>query len=637
MVRRTGRGTWSKRWLFLVLSLLLVGGLAWGLTSAWAVDASSSPSAAASPAAAAATGTDSGNKVILKVGWTNDPDNLNPFIGYESSSFEIWHLNYDLLVGYGADGAPAPELATEWSTSTDGKVWTFKLRDDVKWQDGEPFTAKDVAWTLNFIVDNNAAAFSMLTAGIKHVDVVDDYTVNVVCAKPKANMLTLWIPILPEHIWGKMTPQEVTESYANKPEPGKPIIGTGPFQCTEWKKGTYAKMVKNAAYWKKVPTIDEIYFTTYQNQDTMVQELKAGSLDAAYDIPTAIFSQIAADKRFGTVAAVTKSWEYLSFNCYTDPASQGNPVLTDPAFRQAVAWAIDRKKCAEVGWSGYASPGTTMLPPGLWPANWDAHYEPTAEETQGFDLEKAKQMLDAAGYKDVNGDGFRETKDGQPLKLRLWSRAESNASQKQGKFMKEWFTDIGLNIDYRVMDDGAMSEQLYAATDGGNTYAPDYDMYLWDWVGYADPGDTLASFTTDQIWMWNDPCWSNTEYDELAKAQASEIDPAKRLEMLHRMQQIMYVDTPEVILDYPKSLEAFNTEKWEGWVPYAGAGGLVFYSNDNVDSYINLKPKAGSETSSDSGGISTTTWIIIAVAVVVVIVVLIIVLTRRGKARTIEE
>ena len=111
----------------------------------------------------------------MRVGWTNDPDNLNPFIGAETSSFEIWMLNYDFLVGYGLDLQPKPALATSWETSGDGKVWTFHLREGVNWQDGEPFTADDVAFTYNYIIENEMGAFSSLTTGIDKVVAIDDH------------------------------------------------------------------------------------------------------------------------------------------------------------------------------------------------------------------------------------------------------------------------------------------------------------------------------------------------------------------------------------------------------------------------------------------------------------------------------
>ena len=109
----------------------------------------------------------------------------------------------------------------------------------MKWQDGVPFTAKDVAFTYNYIVDNQMGALSSLTTFIDKAVAVDDLTVEIRCSKPKANMITTWIPILPEHIWTKVSPKAAGASYQNKP----PIIGTGPFQTVEVKKGDYVRMV----------------------------------------------------------------------------------------------------------------------------------------------------------------------------------------------------------------------------------------------------------------------------------------------------------------------------------------------------------------------------------------------------------
>ena len=141
--------------------------------------------------------------MVLNVGWTNDPDNLNPFIGARrprptrsgcSTTTSSPATRRDLQ--------PTPDLATSWETSPDGKVWTFHLREGVKWQGGEPFTAADVAFTYNYIVDNEMGAFSSLD----HLHrrgrwFIDNLTVEIRCSKPKANMISTWIPILPEHVW----------------------------------------------------------------------------------------------------------------------------------------------------------------------------------------------------------------------------------------------------------------------------------------------------------------------------------------------------------------------------------------------------------------------------------------------------
>jgi peptide/nickel transport system substrate-binding protein len=599
-----------SRGLALALAVLFVAGLTGGVAAAFAESESPSP----------ATGA-----TTLRIGWVEDVDNLNPFIGY-GSSYEIYCLNYDFLVGYEAeDGSPRPEIAESWETSADGKVWTFHIRQGVTWQDGEPLTAHDVAFTYNFIVENGFASFATETTLIESAEAIDDYTVEITCSKPKANMLSMYVFLLPEHIWSEVDPETVEVSYKNAP----PIVGSGPFQCVEYKKGSYVRMEANEEYWKGAPHVDEIIFEYYTNADTMVQDLKSGRIDAANGIPAAQFPSIEADADLEAVAFALLTWDYLNFNCYDDQASQGHPALKDVRFRQALSWAIDREKCADLGWGGYAEPGSTIIAPGAWPDDFPAHYEPTPEEAFGFDLEKAGPLLDEAGYVDSDGDGVREH-EGRPIKLRLWARTDSTSSQLQGKLITGWFNELGLEIDFSVLDVGALYDGLYATKDGGDTYAPDFDMYLWDWSGYIDPGQTLSFFVTDQIWNWNDPCWSNAEFDRLVAEQYSELDPQKRLAMLHRLQQIFYVEAPEVVIDYPQTLQAVNTASWEGWRPFMG--GALFYSAYNVDSYLSVKPRVAL---ADEGGVSG--WILLGALSAVVVVGIVVTMVRRGRGQAVEE
>jgi peptide/nickel transport system substrate-binding protein len=597
--------------IVLVLVVILVAALAGGVGSALAESESPSPGAGAT---------------TLRIGWVEDVDNLNPFIGY-GSSYEIYSLNYDFLVGFDSeDGSPRPEIAESWETSDDGKVWTFHIREGVTWQDGEPLTAEDVAFTYNFIIENEFSAYITETTLIERAEVVDEYTVRMICSEPKANMLSMYVFLLPEHIWGEVDPETVEVSYKNSP----PIVGSGPFQCVEYKKGDFVRMVANEEYWKGAPHVDEIIFEYYTNPDVMVQDLKSGKLDAANGIPAAQFPSVESDPELASVAFSLLTWDYLNFNCYDDDASQGHPALRDVEFRRALSWAVDRQKCADLGWGGYAEPGTTIVTPGDWPEDFPAHYEPTPEETFGFDLEKAGQLLDEAGYGDSDGDGLREY-EGEPIELRLWARTDSTASQIQGKLIAGWFKEIGLTVEYSVLDIGALYDGLYATKDGGDTYAPDFDMYLWDWSGYIDPGQTLSFFVTDQIWNWNDPCWSNEEYDRLVEEQYSELDPEKRLAMLHRLQQIFYVEVPEVVIDYPQTLQAVDSVEWEGWVPFMG--GALFYSAYNADTYLNVKPRVAVEEES-----GTPWWPILAGALTAVIVVGVVLrVVRRGRGHAVEE
>ncbi len=174
------------------------------------------------------------------------------------------------------------------------------------------------------------------------------------------------------------------------------------------------------------------------------------------------------------------------------------------------------------------TPGTTIMTPDSW-VDPDYHWQPPADVLYTYDPAKAKQLLDDAGYKDGDGDGIREDKSGKPIKLRLWARSESPESQKTGSLITGWFRDLGLKIEYQVMDDGIYYDSIWGYE--GNTYSPDFDLYLWDWDGYADPGDTLASFITSQIENWNEPCWSNAEFDAVVDEANTTLDPEQRKEL----------------------------------------------------------------------------------------------------------
>jgi peptide/nickel transport system substrate-binding protein len=158
----------------------------------------------------------------------------------------------------------------------------------------------------------------------------------------------------------------------------------------------------------------------------------------------------------------------------------------------------------------------------------------------------------------------------------------------------------------------------------GDTYIPDFDMYVWDWAGYSDPGQTLSAEIAAQIGNTNEPCWSNAEYDTLNGRQAATLDANARKAVIWRMQQIMYEQTPWVVLSYPQYLEAYNTAKWTGWVRMNDGKGPAFLTTGNVQSYVDLKPQTVAATSSRTG-----IWIAVAAAAVVVLGLLVWLIKRR--------
>jgi peptide/nickel transport system substrate-binding protein len=598
--------------VLLAVFACLAAGLVWGLTAAMAASPSPSPSS---------------GKVILRIGWTREPDNLNPFVGYSASDYEVWHLQYDLLTGYDAKTwQPKPELAESWTHTADGLTWDFKIRQGATWQDGVPVTARDVAFTYNYVIKNQMSSFTGYTEGIKKVVAVDDATARFICTRPKANILGMWIPILPEHIWSKVDPKDAGTGYANK----TPIVGSGPFQIVEWKKGSYLRLEANKNYWGVKPTVDEVIFETYQNADTMTQDMKSGAIDAAWGIPPAQMKGLESQTDMKAISYVVTGFDQLTFNCAPAPAT-GNPVLRDPAFRKALNYAVDRQKIAAVAYNGLVKPATSLIPAGLYSATLDYHWEPPADQVYPFDLEKAKAALDAAGYKDTNGDGVREDKNGKPIKLRILARNESIMSQQSGKFIAGWFKQIGLDMNLQILSEAALSDKVWNMV--GGKVQPDFDMFLWGWVGDIDPNFLVSILTTEQAGMWNQGVWSDPQYDKLFVKQGQQLDPQQRKQTIWQMQQIAYDQTPFIPLIYTRSQEAYNTSRWTGWVSSPAKDGGVFYTYQ-TDSYLHLKPVTAATTS--SGGSSSTTWIVIVVVVAIAAVGGVLLL-RRARAGRAEE
>jgi peptide/nickel transport system substrate-binding protein len=562
---------------------------------------------------------------VFRVGWMQEPDNLNPYLGALVESFHIHHLNYDYLVGYDPkDFSPRPEIATSWDVSPDGKVWTFKIREGVTWSDGEPLTADDVAFSYNFIVQNQALLYYAYWEGIEEAVVIDPTTVEIRCASPKANMLANIVPIIPEHVWSEIPPEEATASFENPPS----VVGSGPFQVVEWQRGKFLRLEANDDYWGGAPKVEELIFQFYTNPDSLSSDLKSGAVDAGVWLPPGSAEQLRAVPELTVIKGTSWRFNELGFNCYDSPDSLGNPVLLDEEFRRALNWAIDRETITDVAFFGEGSAGQTLLPPYSQYA-----WQPTAEQAYAYDPEKANAELDAAGYADVDGDGLRETKEGEKLDLRLYATSQSLESQSAAKLIVGWFEDVGVKTTLQVMDSGALLAAQYNFK--GDTYAPDFDMFVWYWTQDPDPALMLSVPTSSNIGGWSDTLWWTPEYDELNAQQLTELDTAARARIAQQMQQVVWEDSPYLIFTYPYELEAYRSDRWEGIVMspqgMEGFDGAAFFNYPNIDTYRFVTAKTGD---TESGGAGTTTLIIVvaAFAAVVIGVIAWLMVKRRGRA-----
>ncbi|HUU06930.1 MAG TPA: ABC transporter substrate-binding protein, partial [Thermoplasmata archaeon] len=209
----------------------------------------------------------------MVVGVAQDPDTLNVFAMVLSISYTINFLVYDTLTSTEPDFSPGPQLARDWETSADGKTWTFYIDENAKWHDGEQVTAEDVAFTFNLIRENpkEAALWYDYLSGVIRVEAIDTYTVEIETSEPKATMLTIMIPILPEHIWSDVDEDRIDkiDPWDKDAFPDGPI-GSGPLKLISWNSiAGEVVMEKNPDYHIDTVKVDEVFFKSYGAQDVL--------------------------------------------------------------------------------------------------------------------------------------------------------------------------------------------------------------------------------------------------------------------------------------------------------------------------------------------------------------------------------
>ncbi|HEX3299564.1 MAG TPA: ABC transporter substrate-binding protein [Actinomycetota bacterium] len=617
-----------RKGLLVLISGVIIVLLAAG--SAWAQSASAKASASAS----ASTGGSGGTFIE---GTINNVSTVNPWKAIESPEYEILALNFDLLENFDKSTLQAaPGVATSWTQSPDGLTWTFNIRPGMTWQDGQPFTAKDIAWTYNKTLDcklGNSLDY-LVPEFTNSITAPSDTQLVWSTKKPtSAPIRPPWVYIAPEHIYGNDTCDQISkEPFFTE---GHPMVGSGPFQLTDWVKGQSWTMTANPNYWGGAPHISQFKVVLYDNSEAMVNALKAGEIDYTNLGSVDLFNQLQTESQSGSSNITTHvgpavTFGQMSFNmcdptsptaapyCKNNPGT-GNPALRDPAVRTAISWAIDRQTIVDKVLAGYGEPGTTVVPPF---ASF-YHYNPTPDEMIGFDINKAKQILADAGYKDTDGNGIlNDPKTGQDLNFRFILRAESDIGARLGQYITGWLKQIGIATTSEVVSDGKLSQAWLA---------DDYDMYIWGWGPDPDPDFILSTYTSSQCGTWSDTCYSNPEYDKLYKEQQTAPTPQDRQAIVFKMQDIIYKDIPEIVLYYDKSLEAYNSAKWTGLEDNVSPQPDGFLWNQYTP-YSALTVQLRSGASASSGGTSSGLLIIVGILGAIVVIVGIVMVVRRGKS-----
>jgi len=305
----------------------------------------------------------------------------------------------------------------------------------------------------------------------------------------------------------------------------------------------------------------------------MAQALMLGEIDGAVNLNSAQLEQLEADENISVISGEELGFMQVGINCWTDPASEGNPLLLDKNIRQAIELAMNKQKIVDMAYNGQGTVGTTMINPGDF-----YHYEPTAEELRDYDPDAAKALLDAAGYVDKDGDGIRENADGTPLEFDLITIADNVEEVKSGQMIAS-DCEAGIKLNNVTMDSGALYDEIIAGT---------YDLFIWGWGSDIDPTVIMGLLTTDQIGGNNEPFFSNERYDELFIAQQQEMDAEARKAMVQEMQQIVYEEAPYIILIYSNNIQAVRSDRWTGFKQIPDTG-VYFFNLTNVN-YLNMKP-----------------------------------------------
>ncbi|MHB1653327.1 MAG: ABC transporter substrate-binding protein [Desulfitobacteriaceae bacterium] len=445
----------------------------------------------------------------LRIAISNDVDGLDPQRTVSASTFEVTNNIYDTLVGTDPKGNLLPRLATEWNVSSDKKSWTFKLRDDVSFQNGRKFTADDVKFSMERLLEKQsprASDYAMID-NIK-VDSPTQITFNL--KQPNAPFISsLAMP------WAAIVPQEAVTQLKTHP------MGTGAFKLKEWVPQQKVVLEKNPSYFlKNEPYLDGVEFQVIPDMATQLVNLKSGQIDVA----TISGEQAAEVKQSSNLTLYSKpsnSVQVLAMNNKVTP-------LNDVRVRQAIAMAINKDAVIQgSNWGFGETIGSHMSP-------LDPYYV-DLNKVLSYDSAKAKQLLQEAGY----GQGFDLTLSlPQPYAIH----------RKAGEVVADQLKQIGIRVKLETVDWGKWLKDIYA---GRN-----YQMTIIAHTGRLDPDAMLNRYASNS--KENYMNYSNPTVDAALKQGILATDMAARKKIYTTVEETLAKEVPAVFLQAPNTLLALN-------------------------------------------------------------------------------
>ncbi|AKB50420.1 Oligopeptide ABC transporter, periplasmic oligopeptide-binding protein OppA [Methanosarcina barkeri str. Wiesmoor] len=438
-----------------------------------------------------------------------------------------------------------PWLAESWDANSNGTEYTVYLRDGVNWSDGVPFTANDVKFTFDYEQKNVPISGGIESGIIDNVQVVNSSTVKFVLTQPASPFIykVTSFKIIPEHIYKNVSdPTSFLDPEA--------VIGTGPFILDEYNKehGTY-RFVVNENFWGPEPAVKAVEFIPVS--DSLIA-FEQGQIDFTSISPDTL-DRFKSDSDIRIVQQPA-FWGYQFYfnmkNC---------PELNDSRIRQAFAYAIDRDELVEKIARGAGKAGKMGILPEdhIWYNSDQPKYD--------YNPDKARALLEEAGWTDTDGDGIRD-KNGEKLSyvLSLGSSAAGNSEVRIGELIKERLNEVGIDVQVKALESKSRDANLKSgdfelAISGFGGWGQDAD-YLR--TRYCDTGAQSGSVSSGAAVFG----YHNDTLNDLGAQELQELNDDKRKEIVYNMQTVLANDVPAIPLYYTTSYDVWRISKYDGWM-----------------------------------------------------------------------
>jgi peptide/nickel transport system substrate-binding protein len=487
---------------------------------------------------------------VLRVGGLQDVDCWNPF---SCTAIYMWG---DLILegfvdqGPASEGCPGtPAIAESWERSEDGRTWTIHLHEGITFSDGTPVTAGTIKQVLEWWSSiEEIAVFTAETLYLESAEAIDDLTLQYTTFEPIINSpdydwAFMWT--LPP-LWLDLDPAELFTYEFDPP------TGTGPYVLTEYVPGSHMVFDAREDYYRGKPPIDRIVYTVYANADALTNALLAGEIDLTLPfLPPESYDVLAADPNI-TIEEKNPGDTYnLAFNMSS--AGTTHPAIKDPAVREAIDYAIDKDQIVEIVFLGHA-----VTCPSNWACgpNFEGEVNPDLQITP-FDLDRANQILEEAGYLDTDDDGVRETADGLPLEFRLVYITDFPPAVTMSEIIAGWLAEIGIQVSIEAVEWGTWYDVV--------TNQRDFDMTIDVALGNIDPAsmDYWHSCWAAEPGGYGTAGYCNEEMDALVYEYWFSTDIDARWEPMFEAQRMLHEDRPFIIVAGPYQIQAFRNDRFE--------------------------------------------------------------------------